>query len=78
MKKILFSIFRLYQTVRTLICTWIFKKMIKSYGEKLGVNGLSISSSKANVIVGNHVNFNGVRIIGLGGGKDWRLLPLRF
>lgn len=69
MKKIIFSILRLYQRIKSFICTCIFKRMIKSYGVKLGVNSLSISSSKASVCVGNHVNFNGVRIIGQGGVK---------
>lgn len=50
--------------------------MIKSYGVKLGVNSLSVSSSKASVIVGDYVNFNGVRIIGQGGGNNWRLFSL--
>lgn len=40
--------------------------MIYSYGYKLGVNSLSISSSKARVYVGNYVNINGMRIIGRG------------
>ena len=40
--------------------------MIKTYGDNLGVNSFSFSSKNAEVCVGCHVNFNGVRIIGNG------------
>ena len=63
MKKILL----LFKRVYSCICTFIFKRMIRSYGYKLGVNSLSICSSKASVDIGNYANFNGVRIIGQGG-----------
>ncbi len=49
--------------------TWLCKKRLLSYGVGLGVNGLSIISKKAAVEVGDFVNFNGMRIIGLGGVK---------
>ena len=67
MKKLFYSVLKCYQRIKSLICTYIFKKMIKSYGVKLGVNSLSVSSSKASVVVGDYVNFNGIRIIGQGG-----------
>ena len=69
MKRYFFFILRLEKRIYSGFCTFLFKKMIHSYGENLGVNSFSISSSKALVDVGNNVNFNGIRIIGSGGVK---------
>lgn len=66
MKKVLFCIYGAYRWIQSKICTWLFKRMIHSWGIRLGVNSFSLSSSKAIVEVGNNVNFNGVRIIGWG------------
>lgn len=69
MRNVLFIVIRLFKQLYSSICTLIFKRMIHSYGCRLGVNSLSICSSKALVDVGNYANFNGVRIIGQGGVK---------
>mgnify|MGYP000189091868 CR=1 FL=1 len=46
------------------ICTSIVKKRCKSYGENLRVN--MFSKITKNTTLGNNVNFNGMRISGLG------------
>lgn len=46
------------------ICTSIVKKRCKSYGENLKVN--MFSKITKNTTLGNNVNFNGMRISGLG------------
>lgn len=69
MSKILFFIYGQIRRLQSLFCTFVFKRMIHSWGKGLGVNSLSLSSSKATVDVGDNVNFNGVRIIGWGGVK---------
>lgn len=66
MKKFLYYLFSKKRFLESLICTFLFKRMIKRYGDNLGVNSFSISSKNAEVILGNFVNFNGVRIIGRG------------
>lgn len=66
MRKCLYFIWRNVRKVESHICTFIFKRMINSWGIGLGVNSLSFSSRNAKVDVGNYVNFNGVRIIGWG------------
>lgn len=70
MRKVLIIFIKPVKWLYSRLCTFFFKRMIHSYGDSLGVNSLSISSSKAIVNVGNNVNFNGVRIIGRGGGTD--------
>lgn len=67
MRRILLYFFKKFRSVESGVCTFLFKRMISSYGCKLGVNSLSISSSHAKVEVGNNVNFNGIRIVGWGG-----------
>ena len=67
MKKILYFVYGKIRRLQSLFCTFVFKRMIHSWGKGLGVNSFSLSSSKAIVDVGNNVNFNGVRIIGWGG-----------
>ena len=69
LQRIPFDIYKLLKRIYRYFCTMIFKKMIHSYGCKLGVNSFSISSQHALVDVGNNVNFNGIRIIGVGGVK---------
>lgn len=67
MTNLLYKLFSAVKRLRSLLCTAIFKRMIHSYGPYLGVNSFSTSSRHALVDVGSHVNFNGVRIIGVGG-----------
>ena len=69
MKRLLLYIYGKWRWLQSRICTWLFKRMIHSWGKGLGVNSFSLSSSKAIVDVGQNVNFNGVRIIGWGGVK---------
>ena len=62
--------YRFYGLIRKIMSrfyTFLCKRRMVTYGEYLGVNSLSIISRKAKVSVGNHVNFNGMRIIGMGG-----------
>lgn len=66
MKKFCYYIYAITRKVKSFICTFCFKRMIKTYGDNLGVNSFSFSSKNAEVCVGCHVNFNGVRIIGNG------------
>lgn len=63
----MYKIYNLFRVIVRFFFTWFCKRRMVSYGEHLGVNGLSIISRKAIVTVGNYVNFNGVRIIGQGG-----------
>ena len=63
----MYKIYRLFRKMMSWFYTFLCKRRLVSYGERLGVNSLSIISRKAEVSVGNHVNFNGVRIIGWGG-----------
>ena len=63
----MYKIYGLFCKLTRSFYTMLCKKRLTSYGEHLGINSLSIISRKAKVIVGNYVNFNGVRIIG--GGK---------
>ena len=72
----MYKIYGLFCKLTRLFYTMLCKKRLTSYGEHLGINSLSIISRKAKVIVGNYVNFNGVRIIGGGEGIYWELLPL--
>jgi hypothetical protein len=54
MRRILLYFFKKFRSVESGVCTFLFKRMISSYGCKLGVNSLSISSSHAKVEVGNN------------------------
>lgn len=54
MRKCLYFIWRNVRKVESHICTFIFKRMINSWGIGLGVNSLSFSSRNAKVDVGNY------------------------
>lgn len=54
----------IYKRLKTSIYTRKIKRTVKSYGEKLQVNGKSYATDKT--VLGNNVNFNGMRIKGIG------------
>lgn len=72
MKKILKRVFR---KIRSAYYFALVRRKLHSYGS-VTVNGPFHISSTAKVDVGHHVNINGMRISGMGGGKNWKPLPL--
>lgn len=62
---IIFICLNVFRRLRSRYYTFIFKKMLHSYGS-IGVNGYSKVSSTAIVDVGHHVSFNGMQITGWG------------
>lgn len=68
MKKILFLILSFYRRVSGKMYSFIFKRMLHSYGS-VGVNNFCMVSRTAKVDVGYHFNSNGIVISGMGGVK---------
>lgn len=68
MKRILFEILRLIRRLHSKFYTFLFKRMLHSYGS-VGVNGFCRVSQTAKVDVGEHFSSNGLTISGLGGVK---------
>lgn len=66
MKRILFEILRLIRRLHSKFYTFLFKRMLHSYGS-VGVNGFCRVSQTAKVDVGEHFSSNGLTISGLGG-----------
>lgn len=66
MKAILGEIIRVIRRVRSRWYTFLFKKMLNSYGS-VGVNNFCKVARTAKVDVGNKFSSNGLVISGLGG-----------
>ena len=69
MKKLLFLILSFYRRLSGKMYSFIFKRMLHSYGS-VGVNNFCMVSRTAKVEVGYHFNSNGIVISGMGGGKN--------
>lgn len=67
---------RVYRKIRSAYYFALVKRKLHSYGS-VTVNGHFHISSTATVDLGHHVNINGMRISGLGGGKNWKSFPFR-
>lgn len=63
-----------FRKIRSAYYFALVRRRLHSYGS-VTVNGHFHISSTATVDLGNHVNINGMRISGLGGGKNWESLP---
>lgn len=70
------TIIRLYRKIRSAYYFALVRRKLHSYGS-VTVNGRFHISSTAKVDLGHHVNINGMRISGLGGGKNWKSFPFR-
>lgn len=74
MKKLVLFFLGVVRKVKSRFYTFLFKKMLHSYGDGLGVNEFCKVSSTATVDVGYKFSSNGLVITGLGGGGYWGLL----
>lgn len=72
MKKLLYLIISSYKRLSGRIYTFLFKRMLHSYGS-VGVNNFCKVARTAKVDVGYHLNSNGLIITGMGEGENWRL-----
>ena len=68
MKKIVLFFLGVVRRVISDFYTFLFNKMLHSYGDGLGVNEFCMVSSTATVDVGRKLSSNGLIITGLGGG----------
>ena len=66
MKKIVFLFLTFYRRLKTIVYTFLFKRMLHSYGS-VGVNNYCKISSSAKVDVGYKFSSNGLIISGYGG-----------
>lgn len=70
MKMTLYNIITIVRRMRTHWYTFLFKRMLHSYGS-VGVNNFCKVARTVKVDVGYHLNSNGLIITGTGGGKNW-------
>lgn len=66
MKTIILLLLKFFRDIRSKYYTFLFKRMLHSYGS-VGVNNFCKISSTAKVDVGNKFSSNGLIISGLGG-----------
>lgn len=67
MKRFILFILRIIRKIEGRISTFLFKRMLHSYGDGLGVNGFCKVASTAKVDIGYKFSSNGLIITGMGG-----------
>ena len=78
MRKIVILCVGYFRRIRHSISTFILKRQLVSYGKNIGAAKIPTIARSAKVIVGHNCGFNGIRITGLGGGKNRIILPFRY
>lgn len=64
MKEIVYKLLRTIRKIKSFYYTFLFKRMLQSYGDHLGVNAFCKVASTAKVNVGCHFSSNGLAVGG--------------